>query len=1412
MPRIAGPWLAGTYDSDRAAGRAAQDALRLVFPTPEKVLGVRKAFQQQILEYCEDAILHETVQTLSDERTVSADDALATYARVVATSLSLVSSHINELPAEDVANQQHLYEQLFASKIWEFAYHSDNIVRRSLHRLVRLCVTKQPELVGTNLKAASTAYIYKGLPSDQTGSALDLVQTLDHLTGAFPTIWTDAYSGKKSATSRLRSFLKHGSQSGPAEFWPALTNLVRKLPEEVLPSNYDEAADLLTGAREGVSKKDDRFNASHSWQTYAAMTDVVSRHLPKQDQDKLMENFVLPIIQQYLKPAPQTSDWAIAGARPSLVVSKVAQVHQLPSVLERELSSLADQVIELVKLSQPEQSKDYDKSQKEVAAAGERWAALQRELMQSNNDLPETLVQAFLAQDDRLMKECFALLTARNGKPYGAAATVDELLRACGGHIKENGLTKATLKRFAEEELPSLLATPSQRYLTHCLYAIKSEPSFDKVFQNVLQGLVTVDDGPESNYQLLKALFGPQTPEDVARLAVSSKDLQDLLISLSAVDANGMVACPGLLADLLASGVVAPSTLTTVLGSLSSSLVVENAATHALRSLDRLASSARGDVSKFMADGEAGGDQLLSNILRLEQAQDEQVADLAHKLSSQLSLADDDNAAVDKFSVVRQNLETVSASSLGVASLFDLLARLLGPDGKVESPEKVLPELDIWSSSLRCVMTAPKPSLSLLSPLGGAVYLVDSASDAREDILHDAEGRSQALRFAMYVARLFASTDIAMGLGDRSSIILSLLVMTVLVAEDNMSIPGTNALWVPGPEQDAEVLDFISEANACITKVLSTSDEATPAKYVDAIHSLADEAASASTPIAYYCALASSRISSNLFEIHGSSADVTKASEDTLRQMRKDATSFDLLSHVIGYAQPLSGSQYLNRVCNEIVADLTGLKLEQNETKALKETITLNTILASQEGMVDAVAKQRLIFLVKHIVPWLDTGIDNALRAEVAKALSAMLPAMDDIYGEDWARILTEISNIWSASSSASAGENAIALTNATLRLYAMLLKLSKGEDASEDIGEALKDQQAQLSRGLLALLKNASDVSDEAHQPLMLTNELLTRQISQMPAIQVESTEELYPLMYTQSRAVQQAAFSLLHIQIPAAQEQISFDAALENKTAHLPDELLSLILEAPTLDSLADASFDRAMPISLQSYLYSWRLLFDHFSNSSYKVKTDYIEQLKDGTYLSGLLSLTFDFLGHTRGKPMDASRFDVTSYQADMEESPERDVQWLLSHLFYLSLTHLPSLVKSYYLDIRSRQTSLAVESWSAKYISPLITTASLQAVSEWAEKSVKEDPESEKMSVRVGMRSKEINVSYMVDEQTMAIKVVLPDAYPLAAAQVVGVSRVAVKEEKWQSWLRNCQGVITFSVRLPYTPHQIISQLY
>ncbi|KAG9969335.1 hypothetical protein KCU78_g24036, partial [Aureobasidium melanogenum] len=161
MSRIAGPWLAGAQDSDRAAAKAAQDALKHVFNTPEKLQNLGKAFQQPILEHCRDALSNETVQTLSDERSVSSADAQATYSRVVATSIAVISNLLNDLASEEVAKQQETYEGIVGqTKIWELAsYKEDVVVRRSIHRFLRTCLSKQKTAVEANLSTISEAYI-----------------------------------------------------------------------------------------------------------------------------------------------------------------------------------------------------------------------------------------------------------------------------------------------------------------------------------------------------------------------------------------------------------------------------------------------------------------------------------------------------------------------------------------------------------------------------------------------------------------------------------------------------------------------------------------------------------------------------------------------------------------------------------------------------------------------------------------------------------------------------------------------------------------------------------------------------------------------------------------------------------------------------------------------------------------------------------------------------------------------------------------------------------------------------------------------------------------------------------------------------------------------------------------------------
>ena len=195
----------------------------------------------------------------------------------------------------------------------------------------------------------------------------------------------------------------------------------------------------------------------------------------------------------------------------------------------------------------------------------------------------------------------------------------------------------------------------------------------------------------------------------------------------------------------------------------------------------------------------------------------------------------------------------------------------------------------------------------------------------------------------------------------------------------------------------------------------------------------------------------------------------------------------------------------------------------------------------------------------------------------------------------------------------------------------------------------------------------------------------------------------EFYPAVASESLALQQSAYDLLHRHIPKQQEQVSLDKALtKDYVALLPEELISLILAPPDEEALAEMGFERSIPAPLRSYLLSWKLVYDHWTNASYAVQADYANSLKEGTYLNNLLDFASKLLITARSRPVDASKFEIMKFSPEEGESPETDTHFFLIHLYTLSLICLPNLSKTWWRDSTSRQTMLAVESWTEKYV--------------------------------------------------------------------------------------------------------------
>jgi hypothetical protein len=1407
MPKSVAAWLCGLYDSDRAVIEATQNSLRQVFTTPEKIQNIRKAYQQPILEYCRDAVDKESVATLSDERTVSADDAQAKYSRVISACIALLGSLLANLSPEELSKFQADYDTLLGNKkLWDFASHADVSIRRSVHRLLKTCLAKQPDAASANLETISKAYLAVALNSDQTGSAFDYLEALIHLTKAHPNAWTENYKSKTGVDRRLRQFLKKGSQFGPQDYWGRLFDLFKTIPAEVLPSQAADAVELLNALQAGItSKNESKYNQDAAYKAYFDILGLVNARLTPSDQETFVQEMVLPIIGHYLRPSVETSQWTVPSNASNILARAIA-VEGVAPALSVQWPQYAQQLVDDIKTSAPAQSKDFDKSQTAISQHGTRFATLQEQALQIKNQ--SGLVQAIKTAASTIITEALVVVKNRNGKPYGAAAIIAALLSRSKALVDD--ISGQQLEQFVQDDLPAIILSPSSSHLVDILYSFAESSVFKGAWSSSLKAVLKADNSPVKTKALEALLTSRKIPESFD-LASSDAELQTFVMSSVHEAVEGSLEWDSFTRILQSQAkILSPETTDDVLAYLTQSLSISQHAPHSLHGLRQIVKSNPSMLREFAATPKGG--ELLQALLRASESPNDEIAQGAATVSASIQtvLASDTGTQNSMYGLIHQGLREATPTSVSVETLVELAEKSLKPAQTWEENSNLFPNLNEWDAALAPFLAlVPKSALAIANTLHGAAYLVEPATMSTENraMSRDADGYSAAYRIAQYVAKLTRIPHFRVQTApvEVRDAYLRNIALTAELVEDNLGLAGANGLWTDyNTDTENDAMSFKSDAAGFTTQELtgihgSMSSLARNPNNEDALltwaQSLFDQLDSTATSQTYYTARAYSRLVSTASMFHGWKSSWTASVQESLKSYRKNKQLMPLLAYLAAFDEPLAASKSCERMCNEIIADLTGLDIDQKSQEGLGQLVVLNAVL-TQDGITESIAKQRLVFFVKHVVPWLSEGNSSLeVKAEVCRVLTSLLPLMSDMYGEHWGEILNALAAAWSSTSELQSTEakasSPIPFTHASLKLYEQLRRLAEGDDPNDDLIEVWKETEQSVAAGLINILKHSQHFPDEFHQPLKMVNEVLARQIAKIPLQHLDSAEELYPLLYVESQPVQQTAFDILHKQIPAAQEQISIDVALSKTTARLPEELLSLIIEAPTVAALADVDFDRSIPLSLRGYLLSWLLVFDHIEHASFKVKNDYIEHIKEGDYLPGLLDFTFDFLGHAHNKPVDISKLDVTTYTPDTE-SPKQDTQWLLTHLYYLTLLHTPSLTKSWFnaLTSRSRAIAVTLEPWTEKHISPPVISAALDSVTAWSGTAT-----DDTFSVRVAPRAREITASYILDEQTMSMRIALPPAFPLANAHIEGLNRVAVNEQKWQSWLRTSLGAIT-----------------
>jgi hypothetical protein len=731
----------------------------------------------------------------------------------------------------------------------------------------------------------------------------------------------------------------------------------------------------------------------------------------------------------------------------------------------------------------------------------------------------------------------------------------------------------------------------------------------------------------------------------------------------------------------------------------------------------------------------------------------------------------------------------------------------------------------------------PNPELSLTNALGSAVLLVRApVPDQAFQPSRDFNGFSSAFRIALYTSKLLCKeTQKGVPLND-AMMILRLLILSYSLAADQSALAEENRLWADAvdPDVQGQVSDFLDSERIILRGISNEAkswrdDEPdTPsAVLAQTLIKKFIESSDGTSPEAFYAARALNNIISELVAAHGwknvggdewlSSLDVLKASTPNI---------FGAVAILSGLQEFLANSKLVTNICNRLVSDVTGASVDGERT--LRLLIFLNATLAVFEPSHLPVAQNRVVFAVKHITSWMSEGrsLPPPLAAEACRSLQLLLPSIKDVYGPYWEISIQFCINQWKIKSVNNRNEW-LAVYNASLRLVTLLRVL---EGPNEDLLEALSDSSKSISDGLLELLR-VPRTKDSS--PWMAFQNHLWKQASDIPVNHITDPAAVYPLVASDSFFIQSAAFLILSRVIPAAQERISIDVVLEKKgtclcltfyttnkllteeDARLPEELLSLLLDAPSLENFTDEDLAK-FPSQIRSYLYSWELVFASYPKASFKVRNDYSEVLKSENYISPLLDFLFDVLGHSAGQPLSLDKANFTSehirYYDDLSaqsDGGERNIQWLLINLYYLCLKFGPGLAKNWWMNCKSKQTRIAVESWTEKYFSPLVIADTMDEVATWASQQEPESEDEKELIVKVSKTSREVYAGCEIDDMQMQIVIRLPAAYPLEGVKVDGVNRVAVSEKKWQSWLIVTQGVITFSVRHPLLSYSDLS---
>lgn len=405
-------------------------------------------------------------------------------------------------------------ELLSSKNLWSFAHNEDPFVRRSIYSLLKSSLAQGLE--ANDWQIISHSLISQSLPISQLGSATEFSETLLQTSQVRPQLWTTDFKEKSSVSKRLRQYIKKGSQGASEAFWPNLTNLLKALPQEVIKGygskvedisefGTSQATNLMEDFLEGLSSKDEpRHNLKTGWASYVDTGIWLSTLIDEKSRGGFVQEHLTQIFDTYVNDQADAR-WALPqNSANDICNSAFLRLVNHGNIAELAFTweSITKNLLQAVKLSLPEQSKDFRSSQDGICSRATRYFNLEATVLSRLSSESNSISSLFQEQTLHLLEGSIQVLRDRSGKPYGAAAILEEAVR----HVPQFIQNSSSLVDKLKTDIPQLLLTPSADRIISTILLCREWDGFDTVLDASLQQVADTKPGDSSAVALERLL------------------------------------------------------------------------------------------------------------------------------------------------------------------------------------------------------------------------------------------------------------------------------------------------------------------------------------------------------------------------------------------------------------------------------------------------------------------------------------------------------------------------------------------------------------------------------------------------------------------------------------------------------------------------------------------------------------------------------------------------------------------------------------------------------------------------------------------------------------------------------------------------------------------------------------------